>query len=139
MYEKKKEREKETKEKKKEISHATSIITNTHAHPPYLLTHPLYIHIYIYNLESRIVLCALYRCLPASVTTSSILQSSHISIHPICNSGKPHPDPVTFSSSSSVTRRFETIETYMTHTFRDTRDGIPALGGPIARRFFVTW
>lgn len=71
MYE---EREKGEKKKR---SLVPLPFTNTHAHPPYLLNSPS-IYIFIYNLESRIVLCALYRCLPASVTTSSILHSSRL-------------------------------------------------------------
>lgn len=58
MYEKRRKGRKRRK-RKKEISRATSIITNTHAHPPYLLTHPLYIYI-IYIILNLVLFCALY-------------------------------------------------------------------------------
>lgn len=68
----KKER-KRRKRKKRSLVPLPLSQTHTHIHLISFITHPLYIYIHIYNLESRIVLCALYRCLPASVTISSIL------------------------------------------------------------------
>lgn len=65
--------------------------------------------------------------------------SSHISIHPICNSGKPRPDPLHVFILALVTHRFETIGD--THDTRSVTHEAKyqTLGGPIARRFFVTW
>lgn len=74
MYEKRRKGRKRRKRKKRDLSCHFHYHKHTRTSTLSLNSPSLYIY-YIYNLESRIVLCALYRCLPASVTTSSILQA----------------------------------------------------------------
>lgn len=141
MYEKRRKGRKRRKRKKKR-SLVPLPLSQTHTRTSTLsLNSPsLYIY-YIYNLESRIVLCALYRCLPASVTTSSILQAP-IFFYPVLSlSATPTNsilDPLHFPSPRlrNLSRHTRHTLTYKsaTHETRHQR-----YGRPIARRRFSRW
>lgn len=140
MYEKRRKGRKRRK-RKKEISRATSIITNTHAHPPYLLTHPLYIYI-IYIILNLVLFCALYIAVcqlrsqlqvffklpyfsilsyPLSATpTNSILDPLHLPSPRLRNLSRHTRHTLTYKSA--------------THETRHQR-----YGRPIARRRFSRW
>lgn len=140
MYEKRRKGRKRRKRKKRDLSCHFHYHKHTRTSTLSLNSPSLYIY-YIYNLESRIVLCALYRCLPASVTTSSILQAP-IFFYPVLSlSATPTNsilDPLHFPSPRlrNLSRHTRHTLTYKsaTHETRHQR-----YGRPIARRRFSRW